>query len=92
MPGDYDSFAVAILSQNYMEIDIAKSILVSIKVITADNVSWGFLSCRHYGHQLQFDSWGVENCHFLAQGISSPPHFTVIPKTPFYEDTVVGIL
>ena len=29
-PGDYDSFAAAILSQNHREIDIAKSILLRI--------------------------------------------------------------
>ena len=34
-PGDYDSFAAAILSRNYRDINIAESILVSIKVIIA---------------------------------------------------------
>ena len=33
MPGDYDSFATVILSQNYREINIAESLSVSIKVI-----------------------------------------------------------
>ena len=31
--GDYNSFAMAVLSQNYREINIRDSILVSIKVI-----------------------------------------------------------
>ena len=32
-PGNYDSFAVAILSQNHWEIHITESILASIKII-----------------------------------------------------------
>ena len=35
MPGDYDSFAMAIFSQNHREIDITESILVSINVTVA---------------------------------------------------------
>ena len=32
-PGDYDSFAPAILSRNHREINFAESISVSIKVV-----------------------------------------------------------
>ena len=35
---------------------------------------------------------GVENCHFLAQGVNFPPNLILIHKTPLYKGMVVWIL
>ena len=89
--GDYTSFAMAILSGNHIEIDITESILVSIKVkITCTKGDFLILMSWQFGHQLQFDSGGIENYHFLDQGSWFPSKFDmVIIMTSLYEGMVV---
>ena len=70
-PSDYDSFAMAILSQNHQEINIAESIWGSIKVIIDvvflmmyggdphDNMAVSFDRCR----KLLFFSSGRVSSH-----------------------------
>ena len=45
MPGDYDSFAVMILSQTHRGIDISESIAVSIKVVIRGHEKTNFQLC-----------------------------------------------
>ena len=80
--GPRDSFIIAILSQNHREINIAESILVSIKVIIEGvfliMMSWTIwlLVCQ---------LWGEKNCCFLA-GVWFPSKFDIlIPKVTLYE-------
>ena len=71
MPQDYKSFTRAILSQ-IREIDIAESILPSIKVIIA--LPRGFPNNDAMGNMatnFSLTAGGVENCCFSALGVGS---------------------
>ena len=81
-PRDYDSFAVAILSQNHREINIAELILVSTKVVIKGDILM-------MSSTIWLPVWHLrENCHFSALGrcVSIQICYTVIPKTPLYKD------
>ena len=54
-PRDYDSFSMAILSQNHKRINIAELILVNIKVVTA--CTMGFSNNDTMGITLTWTIW-----------------------------------
>ena len=83
-PGDYDSFATAILSQNHREINITESISVSRKVIIEGFSQWCH---QQYGHQ--FYSWGKIVILLLWGGQFHYKFDIVIPETPLYKGMAV---
>ena len=105
MPADYDSFGMAILSCNHGEIDIADSILVTIKVIIGGHekvkekyqgVFLIMMSCSSFNimdnmaTNFSLTGGGCRQLPFLGSGGQFPSKFdTVIPKTPHYKGMVV---
>ena len=90
MPRDYNSFAVAFLSQNHREINIAGLILVSIKVIIACiggvliMTSWYSLDIMgNMATKFSLTAHGCRKVPLFCSGGQFPSKFDImIPKTP----------